>query len=162
VSGPKLADMFELTRRIMRAPDVLRLLDQALFNIMVCNTDAHAKNYSIMITARIFTLAPIYDVMCAAAWGGVTRNLAQKIAGKNRGDHLKLRHWQRFAVDCGLNAPRLVTRVRGLAGAVLRELQPAVEEVAAMPAGQHPMMPEFRAAIAARARNVLSGLAGDE
>jgi hypothetical protein len=43
--------------------------------------------------------------MCAAAWDGVTHNLAQKIAGKNRGDHLQLRHWQRFAADCELNAP---------------------------------------------------------
>ncbi|MEJ2124105.1 MAG: type II toxin-antitoxin system HipA family toxin [Alphaproteobacteria bacterium] len=162
VPGPKLADMFALTRRIMQAPDVLALLDQAVFNILVCNTDAHAKNYSIMITANAFRLAPIYDVMCAAAWDGVTRNLAQKIAGKNRGDHLQLRHWQRLAADCELNAPRLLARVRELARAVLRELQKAADEVASMPAGSHPLMPEFCAAIAARTRNVLGGLSNGE
>jgi serine/threonine-protein kinase HipA len=60
VPGPKLAEMFALTRRIMQAPEVLALLDQAVFNILVCNTDAHAKNYSIMITANAFRQAPIY------------------------------------------------------------------------------------------------------
>ena len=48
--------------------------------------------------------------MCAAAWSNVTRNMAQKIA-KNRGEHLKRRHWQRFAADTGLNASRTIARV---------------------------------------------------
>jgi serine/threonine-protein kinase HipA len=165
VRGPKLADMFALARKAMQAPDVLALLDQAVFNILACNTDAHAKNYSIMISARGFQLAPLYDVMCAAAWEGVTRNLAQKIAGKNRGEHLKRRHWRRFAADCGLNAPRLLARVKQLGNLVLREARPAAEEVAAMPAGPHGLLPVLRDAIEGRARDILNGLAdntGDE
>jgi hypothetical protein len=38
-----------------------------------------------MISGQGFKLAPLYDVMCADAWEGIARNLAQKIAGKNRG-----------------------------------------------------------------------------
>ena len=73
---------------------MLDLLDYVIFNIFVCNTDAHAKNYSLMISGKGFSLAPLYDVMCAAAWDGITWNLAQTVAGKNRGEHLKRRHWQ--------------------------------------------------------------------
>jgi serine/threonine-protein kinase HipA len=142
----------------MRAPDVLSLLDHVVFNILACNTDAHAKNYSLMISGRGFSLAPIYDVMCAAAWDGVTRNLAQKIAGKNRGEHLKRRHWQAFAAECGLSAPRLIKRVEELANAVLREAKGAATEVDVMPAGTHVMMPPFVAAIETRARAIISGL----
>ena len=94
IKGPTLIDMFALTRNAMRAPDVLHLLDYVLFNVLVCNTDAHAKNYSLMISGRGFSLAPTYDVMCAAAWDGITRNLAQNIAGKNRGEHLERSHWE--------------------------------------------------------------------
>jgi serine/threonine-protein kinase HipA len=162
IKGPTLVDMFALTRNAMRAPDVLNLLDYIIFNILVCNTDAHAKNYSLMISGKGFSLAPIYDVMCAAAWEGITRNLAQKIAGKNRGEHLKRRHWQVFAGDCGLNAPRLTKRVEELANAVLREVSGAAEEVNAMPAGTHALMPAFGEAIEARARAVISGLSEDE
>ncbi len=161
IKGPTIADMFALTRNAMRAPDVLNLLDCVIFNILVCNTDAHAKNYSLMISGKGFSLAPIYDVMCAAAWEGITRNLAQKIAGKNRGEHLKRRHWQRFAVECGLNAPRLIKRVEELAGAVLRETKPAAAEVDAMSAGTHVLMPAFVEAIETRARAIISGLSED-
>jgi serine/threonine-protein kinase HipA len=162
IKGPTLVDMFALTRNAMRAPDVLNLLDYAIFNILVCNTDAHAKNYSLMISGKGFSLAPIYDVMCAAAWDGITRNLAQTVAGKNRGEHLKRRHWQVLAGECGLNAPRLIKRVEELANVVLREIETSAAEVDAMPAGTHALMPAFVEAIQARARAILSGLKEDE
>ncbi len=158
IPGPTLPEMFAVTRNAMRAPDVVNLLDYVIFNVLACNTDAHAKNYSAMISGRGFQLAPIYDVMCGAVWDNVTRNLAQTIAGKNRGEHLKLRHWQRFAADCGLNAPRLVARVEALAKGVLAQTRDAAAEVAGMPAGGHPLMQQACEAIEARARALLSGL----
>lgn len=162
IKGPTLADMFALTLGAMRAPDVLALLDHVIFNILCCNTDAHAKNYSLMISGRGFSLAPIYDVMCATVFDGVTQNLAQKIAGKNRGDHLQRRHWETFASDCGLNPKRLVQRVETLARLIVKELPVAVEAVAAMPAGSHPLVPEIARAITARAATVVAGLAQGE
>ena len=140
IPGPTLAEMFAVTRNAMQAPDVVHLLDYVIFNVLACNTDAHAKNYSLMISGKGFKLAPIYDVMCALAWEHVTRNIAQKIAGKSRGEHLKRRHWQRFAADVGLNAPRLIARVETLAKAALIETRNAAADVAAMPAGAHPLM----------------------
>ena len=158
IPGPTLAEMFAVTRNAMQAPDVVNLLDYVIFNVLACNTDAHAKNYSLMISGRGFTLAPVYDVTCAAAWEGITRNLAQKIAGKNRGEHLKRRHWQALASDCGLNAPRLIKRVEELATTVLHEAKAAAAEVNAMPAGTHVLMPAFVEAIETRARAIILGL----
>lgn len=158
IKGPTLAEIFALTRNAMGARDVLALLDQVIFNIIACNTDAHAKNYSLMISGKGFSLAPTYDVMCAAAWDGITKNLAQKIDGKNRGEHLKRRHWERFATDCGLNPTQTVRRVEMLASAVIREVAAAADEVNAMPAGTHVMMKHFVEAIAKRARTVIAGV----
>jgi serine/threonine-protein kinase HipA len=158
IAGPTLAEMFAVTRNAMHAPDVVNLLDYVIFNVLACNTDAHAKNYSAMISGKGFKLAPMYDVMCALAWEHVTRNMAQKIAGKNRGEHLKRRHWQRFAADVGLNAPRLIARVEALAKATLEETRNAAADVAAMPAGAHPLMQQVTAAVEGRARALLSGL----
>jgi len=67
----------------------VRLLDMVVLNVLTCNTDAHAKNYSIMIRGNGASLAPMYDVMCGVVWKNVTKNLAQTIAGKSRGDDLK-------------------------------------------------------------------------
>jgi serine/threonine-protein kinase HipA len=158
IPGPTLPEMFAVTRNAMRAPDVVGLLDYVVFNVLACNTDAHAKNYSMMISGKGFALAPIYDVMCGAVWANVTRNMAQKIAGKNRGEHLKKRHWQRFAADCGLNASRLTQRVETLARAVLKHTRNAAADVAAMPAGTHPLMEQVCVSIETRAQAVLSGL----
>ncbi|MFM9849841.1 MAG: type II toxin-antitoxin system HipA family toxin [Hyphomicrobiaceae bacterium] len=161
IPGPTLAQMFALTRRRMRAPDILALLDYVIFNVLACNTDAHAKNYSLLISGRGVSLAPIYDIMCAAVWSNVTRNMAQKIAGKSRGEHLKRRHWQRFAADTGLNASRTIARVEILAKAVLAKTGATAKEVVALPAGDHPLMPKFVEALEARARAILSGLNDD-
>jgi serine/threonine-protein kinase HipA len=161
IPGPTLPEMFAITHNAMRAPDVVNLLDYVIFNVLACNTDAHAKNYSLMISGRGFALAPLYDVMCGAVWEHVTRNMAQKIAGKNRGGHLKARHWQRFAADCGLNPSRLVRRVGAMANAVLQEVRAAAAEVAAMPAGPHPLMEQVCEALEKRARAVLAGLDED-
>jgi hypothetical protein len=109
-------------------------------NVLACNTDAHAKNYSIMIRAGGTSLAPMYDVMCGEVWENVTKNLAQKIAGKSRGDHLKGRHWQRFARECGLNPKQVIDRVGALAKSVIAETGAAQSEVAAMPAGGHAIL----------------------
>lgn len=39
-----------------------RLLDAMVFNVSAANTDAHAKNYSILLAAHNAELAPLYDL----------------------------------------------------------------------------------------------------
>jgi serine/threonine-protein kinase HipA len=158
VSGPSLKDLFDVTRRHMPPTDVVRLLDMAVFNVLACNTDAHAKNYSIIIRAGGSTLAPLYDVMCGEVWENVTKNLAQKIASKNRGDHLKGRHWQRFARDCGLNPKQVIDRVGALAKSAIAEAEAAAFEVATMPADTHVILDQARQAVERRARTLLAQL----
>jgi serine/threonine-protein kinase HipA len=135
----------------MSSPDIVRLLDMVVFNVLVCNTDAHAKNYSIMIHGNGATLAPLYDVMCGEVWESVTKNLAQKIAGKSRGDSLNGSHWQRFARECGLNPRQVLDRVGNLARSAMAEVEAAASEVAAMPAGTHVILDQTRQAVERRA-----------
>ena len=155
IGGPTLKDMFEVTRRYMPPTDIVRLVDMVVFNVLACNTDAHAKNYSIMIRGNGVSLAPMYDVMCGEVWENVTKNLAQKIAGKSRGDYLKGRHWQRFARECGLNPKQVAERVSVLARNAIAEAGAAETEVAAMPAGGHAILGQARQAVERRARALL-------
>ena len=153
IRGPALKEMFEITRRHMPPTDTVRLLDMVVVNVLACNTDAHAKNYSIMIRAGGASLAPMYDVMCGEVWASVTKNLAQKIGGKSQGGHLKGRDWQRFARECGLNPRQVLDRVGNLAKSALAEAEAAASEVAAMPAGTHAILaggvPKIRTAAGA-------------
>ena len=133
-----------------------------VFNVLACNTDAHAKNYSIMIRAGGASLAPMYDVMCGEVWENVTKNLAQKIAGKSRADCLKGGHWQRFARECGLNPKQVVDRVGGLARLLIAETGAAKSEVSAMPAGGHAILKQTRQAVERRAHTLLAQLQEQE
>jgi serine/threonine-protein kinase HipA len=142
----------------MPSIDIVRLLDMAVFNILTCNTDAHAKNYSIMIRGNGVSLAPMYDVMCGEVWENITKHLAQKIAGESRGDRLKGRHWLRFARECGLNPSQVLDRVGALSRAAITEAQAAASEVAAMPAGTHATIQQARQAVERRAEAIFTQL----
>jgi serine/threonine-protein kinase HipA len=158
IRGPNLKDMFEVTRRHLPATEIIRLLDLVVLNILCCNTDAHAKNYSIMIRGNGASLAPIYDIMCGEVWGNVTKNLAQTIAGKSRGDDIKGKDWQRFARDCGLNPKQVVDRVGALAKSAIAEAAAVAAEVAAMPGGPHEILGPTRLAVERRAGVLLAQL----
>ena len=150
--------MFDITRRHMPPTEIVRLLDMVILNVLACNSDAHAKNYSIMIHAGGASLAPMYDIMCGEVWESVTKNLAQKIAGISRGDHLKRTHWQQFARECGLNPRQVIDRVDALGKSAIAEAELAASEVAAMRAGNHAILDQTRQAVERRARRLLTQL----
>jgi serine/threonine-protein kinase HipA len=167
VRGPTLVDMIHVARKRLGLRDILALLDLAIFNILACNTDAHAKNYSIRIRAGSASLAPGYDIMCAEPYEKITRNLAQTIAGKNCGEHLKRRHWERFFREARLGVRASLERVARLADAVIAEAALAHEEVSALPAVNGGMVAQCEQAVVARAHAILAGLSdrtgsGDE
>ncbi len=158
IGGPTLKEMFALTRRYMPPTEILRLLDMVIFNVLACNTDAHAKNYSVLIRGNGVSLAPTYDVMCGEVWENVTKNLVHKIGDSNRGAQLQAKHWQRFARECGLNPKQVLGRVGTLARSVIEEVGAAEIEVTAMPAAGHPILSQTRQAILERAQALLEQL----
>lgn len=162
VPGPGVTDMFAIVRRHAPGRSILQLLDAIIFNVLICNTDAHAKNYSLLLLSRTrIELAPLYDLMCAAAWDNVTKNLAQEIGGSNRGDQVTAKHWQRLAAEAGTSAKATLTRVAQMADRLEAKIGLAVEEVRAMPAGDHAMLPIFADKIRERCRRVRANLAVD-
>jgi serine/threonine-protein kinase HipA len=156
--GPTLKEMFDVTRRYMPPTDIVRLLDMVIVNVLACNTDAHAKNYAIMISAGSASLAPMYDVMCGEVWDKVTKNFAQQIASERRGDQIKGSHWRRFARECGLNPRQVLARVEALAKSAIAEAEAAATEVAAMPAGHHVILDQTRVAVERRGCTLLAQL----
>src|SRR5262245_16877948 len=95
--------------------------------------------------------------MCGEVWENVSKNLAHKIAGKNRGDDLKGRGWQLFA-RCGLNPRQVLERVSALATSAIAEASAAEWEVASMPAGKHSILNQTRQAVEQRAHLLLEQL----
>ncbi len=68
-----------------------------MFHYMVGNADAHAKNFSLLYHAGIPDLAPIYDVVCTAAYLRLTKKLAMQIGGRALADTITLEQWYTLA-----------------------------------------------------------------
>lgn len=119
-----------LTGSQLPSVEALKLLKQVIFNILVANTDSHAKNYSMILSAGP-TLAPLYDVSSVLHWNHVNQYHAQKIAGKKRkpGDTAR-RHWDRIATEAGLNARQVRLRVQELVDAMVGARGEATQRVA--------------------------------
>ena len=115
--GPSLVDLYSTIDAHVqrRGCDRLALLDLIIFSCCIGDTDRHGKNYSLVLSHGGPRLAPGYDLVSALAYDGITRNLAMKIAGKNRAEHLERRHWERFAVDVGLSPAATVHKVEEVA-----------------------------------------------
>ena len=102
--GPSLADCFALLRRVTRpsAPQLLRLFDYVIFNTLIGNHDAHAKNFSLLYSGDSVVLAPCYDVLSTAVYPSLTPKMAMKIGSKYKFSEVEARHWEQFAETAGL------------------------------------------------------------
>jgi serine/threonine-protein kinase HipA len=119
--GPGLkACLDALNLTATAAVNKIRFMDYMLFSVLCGNVDAHAKNYSLLILDRdTVSMAPLYDVMNGDIYENVTRNLAMRIADKQRGAHIYARHWDRFAEHNGLSKTQVRRRVSELTTAVM-------------------------------------------
>lgn len=107
--GPSLAACFDVITRYSAQPakNRLDLISWTIFNFLIGNADAHAKNLSLLLTLDGISLAPFYDLVCTAAYAGLTEKLALKVGGENRPEWIQPRHWKEFASITGAN-PRIV------------------------------------------------------
>lgn len=115
--GPDLAQCFELVRRVTRpsAPQVLRLLDCVIFNALIGNHDAHAKNFSLLYSGKAPVLAPFYDMLSTAVYPALTPKMAMKIGSKYKFSEVQARHWVQFAESAGLTRAQAKRRILTLA-----------------------------------------------
>jgi serine/threonine-protein kinase HipA len=118
--GPGPKEIVALFRRAM-APRVVtdaiwRFIDALAWNWLIAGTDAHAKNYSLLIATNDIRLAPLYDVASALPYGTHERKLrlAMKIGGDYRVYPWR-NTWPAAAQELGLDPDETVQRVDALA-----------------------------------------------
>jgi serine/threonine-protein kinase HipA len=126
--GPDLVQCFDLVRSVTRpsAPQVLRLLDYVIFNALIGNHDAHAKNFSLLYSGKAPVLASFYDTLSTAVYSTLTPKMAMKIGSKYKFSEVQGRHWVQFAESVGLakaQAKRRILELAKLLPATARKLQ---------------------------------------
>ena len=130
--GPSAVDVVALLRSVLGpalAPDAISRFVRALaLNWVLAGTDAHAKNYGLLLAGREVRLAPLYDVNSALPYltmerrgvprGQVSRaraRLAMSVGGRTGIDEVDGQAWTDLATSCRLDPQRVVAEVAGVA-----------------------------------------------
>lgn len=136
-TGATGVDLVKLAQ-LCRIPALAQtaLLNWVLFNYLIGNSDAHAKNISFLVNPlrRIhqgheletgIRVAPLYDLVCGTVYG--YHDMAQTIGGESNFALLERSHWTQFASDCAV--PEVL--LQRLATSLLKRMKTALNGVAA-------------------------------
>jgi serine/threonine-protein kinase HipA len=163
--GPGARAIVELIRTFSGRPDddVWRFVDALVFNWLIGGTDAHAKNYSMLIgESGRARLAPLYDIASILPYGFDLQKIrsAMKIGGEYRMRDIGARQWRKLAKDLRLDADALMPRIRDFA----RKIPDTLADIrrAAKAAGlDHPLIERLSGMITERAQRSAQLLEND-
>jgi serine/threonine-protein kinase HipA len=120
-SIPKLVEA--LRALPVRGADLLQLQRWVMFNYLIGNADAHAKNISVLVDGKGYRLAPFYDLLCVKAYGD--EGLALYIGDEDTFNAVGQHSWEALCKDCGFRLPETLKGFRKLA----QDLLPAWHKV---------------------------------
>ncbi|MGY3695899.1 serine/threonine-protein kinase HipA [Bradyrhizobium sp. USDA 3240] len=119
--GPSAADIIELLRTYSTdsVDDLDTFIDALGLNWLIGGTDAHAKNYSLLLASGpTVRLAPLYDVASILPYDDVDlqkMKLAMKVGGEYRLAQIGAREWQKFARETRFDAEKVIAGLNSLA-----------------------------------------------
>lgn len=111
VSVPKLVKA--LRALSVRGRDLLELQRWVMFNYLIGNADAHAKNLSVLIDDKGYRLAPFYDLLCVRAYGDT--GLALFIGDEENFAVVGRHSWEALCDDCGFRLDDTLREFRSMA-----------------------------------------------
>ncbi len=141
--GPTCSDIlgFLMTTGSVAQENIAKFLQMLLFNYLIAGTDAHAKNYSVLLDADGgHRLAPMYDVASvapyieSARWKAKPPKLAMSIGGENRVGCVSMDSIRRMVDRCcledmGVTAEGIANLLRVYADAIPEKLAEVFDDL---------------------------------
>lgn len=94
------------------AKDKLQLIDSFLFNFFIANNDAHAKNFSLIHSAKGIHLAPFYDILSTEIYPQLSKEMAMKFGSKYQAQKINAYDIENCAKDLGLKTKFFISRIQ--------------------------------------------------
>ena len=91
-----------LNKTATPANSKLRFVRQVIFNYLIGNTDAHAKNFSVYLTNDGITLTPAYDLLCSSIYD-CDQRIAMKLGKARYYADVTEKDWEIFAQDLDIS-----------------------------------------------------------
>ena len=139
VSLKKIVDAFR--GLMLSGKDLLSVQRWVMFNYLIGNSDAHAKNISLMVNSQGYELAPFYDLLCVQAYGD--NDLALFIGDESTYDAVGSHSWEAFCEDCGFGFKPTMRQFRKMA----EDIGKSWEKIVTMAISQHQINESERALI---------------
>jgi serine/threonine-protein kinase HipA len=123
--GPSLKHCFTLLQEksIRPAADRMALLRWVIFNYLIGNADAHAKNLAMIFTDRGPRLAPFYDLICTQVYPDLTDKQAMRIGGENRPSWIRQKHWEKLGEAVAIKPGLVLKTLKDMSGGIIPEAQ---------------------------------------
>jgi serine/threonine-protein kinase HipA len=118
--GPSAYDIVELLRTCStdRQGDLDTFIAAMGFNWLIAGTDAHAKNFSLLLGGRSVRLAPLYDIASILPYDDIDLQkvkLAMKIGGEYKLTNIGVQQWRKFAREMRIEPGELVELLMAMA-----------------------------------------------
>lgn len=116
--GPKLSQIYNAVKEYsaQKAFDGYKLIQLLIFNYLIGNTDAHAKNFSFVHTDKNNTvvLSPAYDLVAVDVYPKktVSHQVAMTINGKGTYASLYRKDWEALFAQLNLNATSMMKEMQ--------------------------------------------------
>ncbi len=136
--GPTALEAFRLIERTSSRPDedMRRFFQALVFNWIISGTDAHAKNYSLLIGAENeVRMAPLYDLASHLYYQDrihlKKQKLAMKIGGEYRTWRIGRRQWEKLIAEIPREAEVSLRSINLLINDVENQVTATVNELTA-------------------------------
>jgi serine/threonine-protein kinase HipA len=106
-SGPSFSDCVKLITEVSKQPaaDKILLIRWFIFNFLIGNADAHAKNISLLYQSGMKgrpQLAPFYDLVCTSIYSGISKKLAMSVGGEFDPANVTSDNWKQLCDEIGV------------------------------------------------------------
>lgn len=129
-SGPGIKELTQTVRQLapLDEPTLWRLL---AYNVAIGNSDAHAKNYSFLVTPHGYRLAPAYDLNSLIPYPHYSQQLAMSIGKNYDYRRISIADWKDAARRSGTDPDAVLEQVEYVNENVLCALEQTLAETGA-------------------------------
>lgn len=122
--GPTLVRCLRFIRESdLGASGMLQFIDYLIYNFLIGNADAHAKNYGILYRNGGAEIAPLYDTMCTTVYRGVPTAMAMKVGGVEEIADIRRENFAAMAEKASIRPQLVLSRLDALAAKLPRKAE---------------------------------------
>jgi serine/threonine-protein kinase HipA len=112
-----------------RQRNLERFFDYLVYNVAIAATDAHAKNFSVLLSARDLRLAPLYDVASYLPYDHESRlHSAMKVGNSWEMASITDNDWAAVGARLGMNRSQAIDRAHELRARIPAAFVSAADE----------------------------------